>query len=89
MNATVTSVKETVNERLEPVLDCLEEDVRTARRNIAKGRRAVEDCLDATTVRVRRRPLPSIAVAIGVGAVAGCLMGWAFRGAVGSRMKRA
>jgi ElaB/YqjD/DUF883 family membrane-anchored ribosome-binding protein len=77
MNTTVESAREAVTGRLTPALESLEENMRDARRAIARGRRRVEDFADETTVRVRQHPLTSMAAAAGAGAVAGCLLGFA------------
>jgi ElaB/YqjD/DUF883 family membrane-anchored ribosome-binding protein len=84
MNTTVESAREAVAGRLSPALETLEENVRDARRAIARGRRRVEDLADETTLRVRQRPLTSMAVAATVGALAGCLIGVA----VGWKLRR-
>lgn len=67
----------TLKERLSPALDTLEENVRQTRRAIVKGRRAAEDLVEETTLEVRRHPLSAIALATGMGIVAGCLFGFA------------
>jgi ElaB/YqjD/DUF883 family membrane-anchored ribosome-binding protein len=77
MHPTLESAREAVSERLSPALDTLEQNVRDARRAVARGRRAAEDCLDETTLRVRRHPWSSMALGLGAGALAGCLFGLA------------
>ena len=75
MNATLESAREAASDRLNPALESLEQNVRDARRAMAQGRRAAEDFVDETTLRVRRRPLTSMAFAVIAGALAGCLLG--------------
>ncbi len=77
MNTTVESAREAVSERLNPARESLEQNVRDARRAIAQGRRVTEDFVDQTTLRVRRRPLTSMALAVSAGAIAGCMFGFA------------
>jgi ElaB/YqjD/DUF883 family membrane-anchored ribosome-binding protein len=77
MNTTVESAREAVSERLAPALESFEQDVHDARRLMARGRRKAEDFVDATALRVRQRPLTSMALAAGAAAVAGCMIGFA------------
>jgi hypothetical protein len=77
MNTTLESAAEALTERLSPALDSLGQNVRDARRAVARGRRATEDLIDQTTLRVRRRPATSMAVAVSAGALAGCMIGFA------------
>jgi ElaB/YqjD/DUF883 family membrane-anchored ribosome-binding protein len=72
-----TAAKEAINERLTPVLETLEENARRARRAIVHGRHAAEDFVAGTALRVRWRPVMALALAAGVGALAGCLIGFA------------
>lgn len=78
MTAARTAATEAFREKLGPVLDTVEEKARRARRAIVKGRYGVEDLAHETTLQVRRRPLMAIAIATGAGALAGCLIGFAF-----------
>lgn len=73
-----TAAKEAIKERLTPALETLEENVRDARRAIVHGRHAAEDFATGAVLQVRRRPLGALAVAAGVGALGGCMMGFAF-----------
>ena len=84
MNTTAESARDAVSERLTPALDALEQNVRSARKMVGRGRRKAEDFVDDTTLRVRKRPLTSVALAAGVGALAGCLIGFA----LGSKTRR-
>jgi ElaB/YqjD/DUF883 family membrane-anchored ribosome-binding protein len=77
MNTTLESAREAVSDRIAPALESLERNVRDARRTIAQGRRATEDLVDETTLRVRRRPFASVAVAASAGAIVGAMIGFA------------
>jgi ElaB/YqjD/DUF883 family membrane-anchored ribosome-binding protein len=77
MHTTLESAKEAVSERLGPAREAVEQNVRDARRTIARGRRAAEDFVDDTTRRVRRSPLTSMAFAVSVGVLAGGMVGFA------------
>ena len=71
----VEAAREAVREHLDPAVDALQENVRSARKAMAHGREAVEDFAASTAVRIRRRPLASVAVVAAVGLFAGCLLG--------------
>jgi ElaB/YqjD/DUF883 family membrane-anchored ribosome-binding protein len=77
MTTTIETAREAVSQRVNPALESLEQNVREARRAMAHGRRAAEDFVDGTTLRVRRHPLGSVALAVTAGALAGCVMGFA------------
>ena len=83
-----TAAKEAIKERLTPALETLEENVRDGRRAIVHGRYAAEDFLAATALRVRWRPLMALALAAGVGALGGCLIGFALGGRAHGRARR-
>ena len=83
-----TAAKEAIKERLTPALETLEENVRDGRRAIVHGRYAAEDFLAATALRVRWRPMTALAVAAGVGALGGCLIGFAFGRRTHSRLHK-
>ena len=72
-----TAAKEAIKECLSPALDTLEENVRDARRAIVHGRHAAEDVVAGAALQVRRRPLGALAIAVGVGALGGCMIGFA------------
>ena len=84
MPATIETVRETVAERLSPVLDNFEENVRDARRVITQGQYALEDFAAGTALQVRRHPLTAVALAGASGALAGWLCGFV----VGWRVSR-
>jgi ElaB/YqjD/DUF883 family membrane-anchored ribosome-binding protein len=77
MTSTIETASEAVSKRVNPALESLEQNVREARRVMAHSRRAAEDFVDETTLRVRRHPLGSVALAVAAGALAGCVMGFA------------
>jgi ElaB/YqjD/DUF883 family membrane-anchored ribosome-binding protein len=78
MKTTVESARDAVAERLAPALESLDQDLRNARRAIRQGRRMSQDAVDDASLRVRQRPLTSVALAAAIGALAGCLIGLAF-----------
>jgi ElaB/YqjD/DUF883 family membrane-anchored ribosome-binding protein len=71
------AAKELLQDRFGPALEALEDNVREARRAITTGRHALEDVVEGTALQVRRHPLRALAVTAGVGALAGCLIGFA------------
>jgi hypothetical protein len=75
MNPTHKSTAEAVFERVNPALESLEQNARDARRMLATSVRNAEDFVDETRLRVRRRPLTSLALAVTAGAIAGCMLG--------------
>jgi ElaB/YqjD/DUF883 family membrane-anchored ribosome-binding protein len=76
--ATVTeSATKAVRNYAEPVIAAAEENVRDVRRAVVAGRHAVEDCAAEATIQVRRHPFVSLGVAVGVGTLFGCLIGFA------------
>jgi ElaB/YqjD/DUF883 family membrane-anchored ribosome-binding protein len=81
--AGATAAAEAIKERFVPGAETLEDNVRQARRAIVQGRYAAEDAVAAAALQVRRHPVTAIAVAAGAGALAGCMIGFAF----GSRVR--
>lgn len=75
MATTWNAAKHAVADRVEPVVESLKGSAEQARRAIVSGQQAADDALMATAIRVRRRPLTSIAVAGAIGAALGCLAG--------------
>lgn len=73
---TATATREAI-EGFAPVLKGLEENMREAKRAILHGRRTAEDLVAAGALQVRRHPMRALAVAVGAGAFAGCLIGFA------------
>jgi ElaB/YqjD/DUF883 family membrane-anchored ribosome-binding protein len=85
MPSTIETAREAVSERLNPALESLEQNLRDARRAMAHGRRVAEDVVDEATLRIRRHPLGSTALAASVGILAGCVMGFALGWQAGHR----
>jgi ElaB/YqjD/DUF883 family membrane-anchored ribosome-binding protein len=64
-------------ERLrEKVSQTVEDRIDSAARVVRRGKYAAEDLLDETTYRIKRDPLPSVAVTFGIGVGVGLLVGW-------------
>jgi ElaB/YqjD/DUF883 family membrane-anchored ribosome-binding protein len=76
MTATATPI-DAAKERCVPAFENLEKHMREARRAIADGRHAAEDFVAETVREVRQHPLRALALAVGTGAVAGSLVGFA------------
>ena len=76
--ATMTeSATRAIREHAGPALEALEENVRDVRRAVAAGGQAVEDYAVETTRQVRRHPFTAVGVAVGIGSVVGCMVGFA------------
>jgi len=85
--ATVTeSATKTAREYAEPVLAAVEERMRDVRRAVVAGRHAVEDCTAEATIEVRRHPFVSLGIAVGIGTLFGCLIGFTAGRLSGRRM---
>ena len=78
-----TAAAEAIKERFTPTSETLEDNMREARRTMVQGRYAAEDAVAAAALQVRRHPVTAIAMAAGAGALAGCMIGFAF----GSRVR--
>jgi ElaB/YqjD/DUF883 family membrane-anchored ribosome-binding protein len=76
MTSLAESVAKAASEYTEPIRAAVHENVRHARRAVAAGRNALEDCTDATALQVRRHPFASIGIAAGIGALVGCAIGF-------------
>jgi ElaB/YqjD/DUF883 family membrane-anchored ribosome-binding protein len=85
MSTTIDTAREAVSERLNPALESLEQNVRDAHSAMAHGRRVAEDFVDGATLRVRRHPLSSTALAVTAGMLAGCVLGFALGWQAGHR----
>lgn len=68
---------EALKERLMPIAEKVEENMRQVRRAAVQSRYAVEDAFAAAELQVRRHPRTAMALAVGGGALAGCLIGFA------------
>ena len=65
-------------ERLkDTVTHAVEDSVKAAQRAAKQGRYAVEDLVDEATYTVKRRPLQSIGITIGIGFALGAMFGLA------------
>jgi ElaB/YqjD/DUF883 family membrane-anchored ribosome-binding protein len=82
MTSLADSVAKAASEYSEPIRAAVHEHVRDARRAVAAGGHALEDCTDATALQIRRHPFASIGIAAGIGAVVGGVIGLTFRRAV-------
>jgi ElaB/YqjD/DUF883 family membrane-anchored ribosome-binding protein len=78
MATMMESTTKTIREHAGPAVEALEENVRDVRRAVVAGRHAVEDCAAETTVQVRRHPFMAVGLAVGIGSLFGCLVGFAF-----------
>ena len=75
--ATVTeSATRVANDYVEPILAAFDENVRDARRAVVAARHAVEDRAAQTALQVRRHPFVSLGIAVGAGALLGCVIGF-------------
>lgn len=78
MPATAATVSETDGRCVHPAFEMLEEPAREVRHAFADGRHAAEQVTGKAVFEVRRHPLRAVAVAAGIGALAGCVGGLAF-----------
>ena len=72
-----TAMAGAVKERFDSGLRQIEQKVEQGRRVIAKGRQVAEDGVAATALHVRRHPLRDVAAATAIGALVGCVIGFA------------
>ena len=85
--ATVTeSATRAIREYTEPVRAAVEENMRDFRRAVVVGRHAADDVAAEATVQVRRHPFLSLGMAVGVGTLFGCLIGFTVGRFGGSRI---
>lgn len=70
-----TAVK-TLKGRLAPALETLDGTMRQGRRVIVRGQHAAEDAAAAATRGIRRRPLGTVTMAAGAGALMGGVIGF-------------
>ena len=77
MATVMESTTKTIRGHAGPALEALEENVRDVRRAVVAGRHAVEDCAAETTLQVRRHPFMTVGLAVGIGSLVGCLVGFA------------
>lgn len=80
--ATEATLK-AVRECAEPAIAAVEENFEDVRRAFADGRQSINDCMAEARTEIRRHPFVTLSVAVGVGTVLGCLVGFTigrFRG---------
>ena len=77
MSTVTESAGDAVKEHAEPIRAKIEEDIRDMRRAVIAGCHAVEDAAAEVTVQVRRHPAASLGIAVGVGTLVGCVIGFA------------
>jgi ElaB/YqjD/DUF883 family membrane-anchored ribosome-binding protein len=77
MTTMIDKTREAVSDRLDPAFESLEQRVRDARRAVEHGRRVAEDGIDEAALLVRRHPLSSVGLAVSLGILAGCVLGFA------------
>lgn len=69
------TVKEAYDQYVDPALHTMEEGIRRARRAVADGRRTVETCTNEAEHQIRRHPFSAVAAGLGVGMLAGIVIG--------------
>jgi ElaB/YqjD/DUF883 family membrane-anchored ribosome-binding protein len=75
--ATVTeSAVKAIKDYADPALAAVEGSIRDVRRAAVAGSYAIDDYADEAKYQIRRRPFRSIGIAIGTGAMVGCLIGF-------------
>ena len=75
--ATMTqSATKAVREYADPALEAFEENVRDVRRAVVAGRQAAEDYAAEATLQVRRHPFIALGLAVGIGSLVGCVVGF-------------
>ena len=73
--AGAATAAEVMRERCAPALETLDETMRQGKRAIVRGQHAAEDAAAAATLIIRRRPLGTVMMAAGAGALTGGLIG--------------
>ena len=58
------------------VNDVIEDGRHTVERTFKRGMLATEECIEDTTIFIKRHPWQSVGTAVGIGAVVGLLAGW-------------
>lgn len=62
-----------IKEKVEHAVD---DGIKNARRAMKNGRHTAEELLDETTHRIKRDPLPAVAICFGAGIGLGAVIGW-------------
>jgi ElaB/YqjD/DUF883 family membrane-anchored ribosome-binding protein len=73
---TGSQILDDVNETGQRLGKMANEAVRTTKRNLHRLQDTAEDAIDETKHVIRRRPVESVALAVGVGVGVGFLLGW-------------
>ena len=75
--ATVTEKASTaIRECAAPTLETIQENVRQLRHAALAGRHVVEDSTAHTRIQVRQHPFLAVGIALGIGALVGCVTGF-------------
>lgn len=61
------------------VSDTIDDQLRGARRSLRRTRHAAEDMTDDLRMYARRQPVQTLALALGIGALIGVVIGWSAR----------
>jgi ElaB/YqjD/DUF883 family membrane-anchored ribosome-binding protein len=88
MTTMIESAAEAVRSHAEPIREAVKENLRDVRRTVVAGRHAVEDAAAEATIQVRRHPFLSLGIALGVGTLFGCLIGFAAGRVGGGRISK-
>jgi hypothetical protein len=76
--STIAEARDHVLDSVSAIRDSITENVeeraRLARRALRRGRNTAEDLVDTATLRVRRDPISSVALAFASGAIAGSMV---------------
>ena len=88
MTSVIEPAVNAAREYAEPVRAAVEENIRDIRRAVVAARRAVEDCADETAIQVRRHPIGSLGLAVAIGTLFGCLIGYTAGRLGGGRLSR-
>lgn len=60
----------------EKMAEAVEDGVETAERALRRARRSAEDAIDSATYQIKRHPLQSVGITLGIGLVCGLVVGW-------------
>ena len=75
--ATVTeTASKTIRDYAEPAFATVRENATEIRRAIAASRETAEACATEARAQLRRYPFASLGIAIGLGAIVGCIVGF-------------
>jgi ElaB/YqjD/DUF883 family membrane-anchored ribosome-binding protein len=56
--------------------DAVENGIKAAKRTVRNGQHATEDLLDEAKYKIKREPLGSVALSLGIGLGLGAIVGW-------------